>query len=232
MTCIFFCRDGTLPERAGFNLVLAFGLLCKYLLGFSMSDGGPEPRGAGRVPATSFVPGTEPGGAVALHPLIGPPPRPGLIGAVGRFELLRQIGEGGMGVVFLARDTMALKRSEGETQLNGQVKEPGQLARGEAVLVALKLLRAELAANGRAVEYFLKEAEHAQRLRHPNILPVLESSGQAEGAWMLMRLAEGGSLAQLLEGGGLWRPMLCCGWRRRLRARWSMRMGGGLYTGT
>ncbi|NLH71582.1 MAG: protein kinase [Verrucomicrobia bacterium] len=165
-----------------------------------MSNGGPEPRGGG-IPATSFVPEAKPDGTVMSHPLIGPPPRPGLIGAVGRFELLRQIGEGGMGVVFLARDTMPPKRSEGATQLNGQAKEPVQSGRGEGALVALKLLPAELAANGRAVEYFLKEAEHAQRLRHPNILPVLESSGQAEGAWMVMRLAEGGSLAQLLEQG-------------------------------
>ena len=166
-----------------------------------MSNGRPEPRAGGGIPGTSFVPGTQPGGTPRSHPLIGPPPRAGLIGSVGRFELLRQIGEGGMGLVFLARDTMPPKRSGKATGLNGDAKGGAEPVRCEGALVALKVLRAELAGEVRAVEYFLKEAAHAQRLRHPNILPVLESCGQAEGAWMVMKWAEGGSLAELVERG-------------------------------
>ncbi|MGC8989419.1 MAG: protein kinase domain-containing protein [Verrucomicrobiia bacterium] len=164
-----------------------------------MSDGGPRLAYGDGLPGTSFVPGAENACGLPAHPLIGPPPRPGLIGAVGRFELLRKIGEGGMGLVFLARDTMPPKP---ERMGSGDVDQAGQgaeLRRGEGSFVALKLLRPELAGNGRAIEYFLKEAEHAQRLQHRNIFPVLESCGQPDGVWMAMPVAEGGSLAEKLK---------------------------------
>jgi len=64
------------------------------------------------------------------------------------FEVIRPLGQGGMGVVYLARER-ALDR-----------------------LVAVKVLRADLAANARGVERFLQEARVAARLRHPGIVSI------------------------------------------------------------
>jgi serine/threonine protein kinase len=64
------------------------------------------------------------------------------------FEVIRPLGQGGMGAVYLARER-SLDR-----------------------LVAVKVLRADLAANARGVERFLQEARVAARLRHPAIVSI------------------------------------------------------------
>jgi serine/threonine protein kinase len=64
------------------------------------------------------------------------------------FELIRPLGQGGMGAVYLARER-ALDR-----------------------LVAVKILRADLATSARGVERFLQEARVAARLRHPGIVSI------------------------------------------------------------
>ena len=66
----------------------------------------------------------------------------------GRYSIERELGRGGMGIVFLARE-VALDR-----------------------MVALKLLPPELAARPGLKERFLKEARTAARLSHPNIVPI------------------------------------------------------------
>jgi hypothetical protein len=66
----------------------------------------------------------------------------------GRYAIERELGRGGMGVVFLARD-LALDR-----------------------LVAIKLLPPELAASAERRARFLREARTAARLSHPNIVPI------------------------------------------------------------
>ena len=66
----------------------------------------------------------------------------------GRYAVERELGRGGMGVVFLARD-LALDR-----------------------LVAIKLLPPALAASADRRARFLREARTAARLSHPNIVPI------------------------------------------------------------
>ncbi|MGD8728011.1 MAG: protein kinase, partial [Gemmatimonadales bacterium] len=66
----------------------------------------------------------------------------------GRYSLDRELGRGGMGIVFLARD-VALDR-----------------------LVAIKLLPPDLAHRGELRERFLREARTAAKLSHPNIVPI------------------------------------------------------------
>jgi len=66
----------------------------------------------------------------------------------GRYAIERELGRGGMGVVFLARD-LALDR-----------------------LVAIKLLPPALAASAERRNRFLREARTAARLSHPNIVPI------------------------------------------------------------
>lgn len=66
----------------------------------------------------------------------------------GRYSLERELGRGGMGIVFLARD-VALDR-----------------------MVALKLLPPDLASTPALRDRFLREARTAARLSHPNIVPI------------------------------------------------------------
>ncbi len=108
---------------------------------------------------------------------LAPPPRPGLLAILDRFEILRLIGAGGMGVVFLAHDPRR------DTQ------------------VALKLLQPDLATNPVAVRRFLQEARLMQRLEHPHILKVWEVLERPEGPCLVMPFVERGSLAGLLQAG-------------------------------
>src|SRR5262245_49959537 len=75
--------------------------------------------------------------------------------SVGRFRIVRLLGKGGMGSVYLAHDT--------------------QIDRN----VALKIPRYG-PEDGEMLERFLREARAAGRLHHPNVCPVLEV-GEADG---------------------------------------------------
>ena len=105
---------------------------------------------------------------------LDPPQQPGVFGALGGYPILRQVGSGGMGIVFESCD-------------------PETGAR-----VALKLLRPELAGHGQAVHRFLVEARHMRDLAHPHILPVTEVHERPQGPFYVMPFMEGGSLAARL----------------------------------
>src|SRR3954471_12874654 len=94
-----------------------------------------------------------------------------------RYRIERELGEGGMAVVYLARDPK-----------HGR-------------LVALKVLRSELSSTLGA-ERFLQEIAIAARLVHPNILP-LHDSGDAGGRlFYVMPYVEGATLRQRLDREG------------------------------
>lgn len=109
--------------------------------------------------------------------LLGPPPRPGTLGAVDGYEVLEMLGAGGMGIVFLAQNT----------------------ATGQEV--AIKFARPEFSANEGARERFILEARHQQKLKHPAIVPVLDARETGQGAFFVMPLFPSGSLAQVLRSG-------------------------------
>ncbi len=93
---------------------------------------------------------------------------------LGDFHIRREIGRGGMGVVYLA-----------EQQSLGR-------------LVALKVLAPELMASARTVERFRREAQAAARLHHTNIVPVF-GSGEDQGLhFYVMQFIEGQSLDRVL----------------------------------
>lgn len=99
--------------------------------------------------------------------------------ALGDFQLLREIGRGGMGIVYEARQ-VSLNR-----------------------IVALKLLRTGRHRSPNERQRFTVEAQAAARLQHPGIVPILEV-GEAEGeAFFTMPLIAGPSLAERLEQGPL-----------------------------
>ena len=96
----------------------------------------------------------------------------------GRYSLERELGRGGMGVVYLARD-VSLDR-----------------------LVAIKLLPPELAGRTNLRERFLREARLAARLSHPNIVPI-HSVEEHEGlVWFVMAFVPGESLGARLRARG------------------------------
>ncbi len=123
-------------------------------------------------PASSFV---GPIAELVGQRMLSPPSRPGVLAMVDRFEVLRVLGGGGMGVVLQARDP--------NTGLD----------------VAVKMVRPDLAENPRAVRLFVKEAGHMRRLRHTNVVPVLEVSNRVEGPYLVMPFFERGSLARRIE---------------------------------
>jgi TolB-like protein/Tfp pilus assembly protein PilF len=102
--------------------------------------------------------------------------QPGAV--VGRFEMVAEIGRGGFGVVWEARDR--------------------ELGRS----VAFKAVRAGGAA-GLREERLLREAEAAARLSHPNIVTLFDVGRCPEGPYLVLELLRGRTLAVRLEGGAI-----------------------------
>ena len=96
----------------------------------------------------------------------------------GRYAVEREIGRGGMGVVFLARD-VALERQ-----------------------VAIKLLPPAFAAQPVLRERFLREARTAAGLSHPNIVPIHGVEEQGDLVWFVMGYVEGETLARRVQRAG------------------------------
>jgi serine/threonine-protein kinase len=114
----------------------------------------------------------------------GPPPgatdpAPDLTGrTLGEFHVLRRLGAGGMGQVFLARQ-LSLKRQ-----------------------VALKLLRTDLATSPVALKRFQAEAEAVATLNHPNIVQIY-GVGETDGLrYMVLEYVEGRNLRDYLARKG------------------------------
>jgi WD40 repeat protein len=99
---------------------------------------------------------------------------------IGRYDIVGEIGRGGMGVVFRALDP-GLRRE-----------------------VALKLLPPGLLASRDAMRRFFTEAQAAARLSHPHIVPIYEIGDGAEGQpFLAMQFIAGGTLADRLKNGPL-----------------------------
>jgi serine/threonine protein kinase len=97
---------------------------------------------------------------------------------LGEFEVLRKIGSGGMGQVYLARQ-LSLKRQ-----------------------VALKLLRKDLANNPTAMQRFEAEAQAIATLNHPNIVQVY-GAGESDGLrYMALEYVDGRNLREHLARKG------------------------------
>jgi len=94
----------------------------------------------------------------------------------GQYEVLRLLGRGGMGAVYLTRDT-ALER-----------------------LVAVKVLSLDKGEDTASRERFRREARTAARLTHPNIVP-LHGFGEADGMlYLVMGYVQGQPLSARMRG--------------------------------
>ncbi|MBS1791364.1 MAG: protein kinase [Acidobacteria bacterium] len=98
---------------------------------------------------------------------------------IGHYQLIREIGRGGMGIVYLANDT----------RLGRQV--------------ALKLLLEKLTQDAARVRRFQREARAVSALNHPNIITVYEV-GQAEHEhYIAAEFVDGKTLREICKSGGL-----------------------------
>ena len=98
---------------------------------------------------------------------------------IGPFQLLREIGRGGMGVVYLARDAR-LDRD-----------------------VAIKALPEELAGDAGRLERFEREARTLASLNHPNIGAIYGVEEQGGHKYLVLEYVEGETLADRLDRGPL-----------------------------
>ena len=96
----------------------------------------------------------------------------------GRYSLERELGRGGMGVVYLARD-VRLDRA-----------------------VAIKLLPPELAAQSTLRERFLREARMAARLSHPYIVPIHAVDEAGDFVFYVMAYVNGETLSDRVRSRG------------------------------
>ncbi len=96
-----------------------------------------------------------------------------------RYRLLKRIGTGGMGVVYLARHVMIDRLS------------------------AIKILRQDLGMSPTHRERFLREARAVNRINHPNIVEINDFGEDAGLTYLVMEYVEGKSLHETLGAGRL-----------------------------
>jgi Leucine-rich repeat (LRR) protein len=116
-----------------------------------------------------------PASTAEFTPLLAPPQGPDEIGRLAHYRVLKVLGEGGMGVVFLAED-VRLSRT-----------------------VALKTMKPELAAEPRHRQRFLREARAAAKVEHDHIVPIYDVGEERGVPWLAMPFLKGQSLDGLLK---------------------------------
>ncbi len=114
---------------------------------------------------------------------------------LGEFQIVRELGRGGMGVVYEADQTSLRRR------------------------VALKVLRFGAVADLEAMRRFRREAETVARLHHTNIVPIFAVGCERDVHYYAMQFIEGQSLADVLaesrRTGKLLSPQDVAGWGRQ-----------------
>jgi eukaryotic-like serine/threonine-protein kinase len=115
----------------------------------------PDPRSNGPQPPPASVPSSE--------------------RRLGDYRILREIGRGGMGVVYEAEQVSLGRR------------------------VALKVLPREVAGDRQSLERFRREAKSAARLHHTNIVPVFEVGRDGELAYYAMQFIQGQGLDKVID---------------------------------
>jgi len=99
-----------------------------------------------------------------------------------RYEILEEIGRGGMGIVFKARDR--------------------RLGR----IIALKRLPDNLRNHPKAIRLFLREARAAAALNHPNIVTLFDAGREGDTFYITMELLEGSPVQTILHNRGKLTP--------------------------
>lgn len=100
----------------------------------------------------------------------------------GRYELIERIGEGGMAVVYKAKDRL-LNR-----------------------FVAIKILKPEFTKDVKVIESFRRESQAAASLSHPNIVNVYDVGKEGNIHYIVMELIEGSVLSDIIHEEGALEP--------------------------
>ncbi len=93
----------------------------------------------------------------------------------GRYELIEKIGDGGMAIVYKAKDRL-LKR-----------------------LIAVKILKPEFVQDAKFVENFRRESHAAASLSHPNIVSIYDVGQEGNVNYIVMELVNGRTLNELIR---------------------------------
>ncbi len=136
----------------------------------SVLDEGTVSLGGGKPPAPAA-------GAEETFAGLAPPQAAGEIGRLGGYRVLKQLGAGGMGMVYEAEDP--------------RLQRP----------VALKVMKPEVAKNATARERFLREARAAARLRSDHVVTIHQVGEDGPVVFLAMEFLEGMSLDDWLKRG-------------------------------
>jgi eukaryotic-like serine/threonine-protein kinase len=97
---------------------------------------------------------------------------------IGRFNVVKELGKGSQGVVYLARDPNLDRH------------------------VAIKTIRLHPSRNDEQQKTILREAKTVSKMQHPNIITVYEAGESVEGPFVVFEYVDGVSLRDLLRGNG------------------------------
>ena len=107
-----------------------------------------------------------------------------------RYHILKKLGEGGMGAVYLGEHVKMGRKS------------------------AIKVMSTQMANDAEAIARFNREAANASRINHPNVCAIYDFGETADGViYLAMEFIEGGSLGDLLDhegASGSPRTARCC----------------------
>ena len=139
----------------------------------NLEETGAYPPAASLLPAV-IVPGGPPAGHKRID-FLSPPRARGELGWLAHYRVLRLLGEGGMGIVFLAEDSL--------------LSRP----------VALKVIRPEIADTAGIAQRFMREARATAAIQHDHIVTIYQV-GQENGIpFLAMEYLKGMSLAEWLD---------------------------------
>ena len=165
--------------------------------------GGSEDPG----PTVSYCPseGPPPAGTPSLgtrrFEFLGPPRAEDELGWLAHYRVRRLIGEGGIGLVFLAEDT--------------------HLARP----VALKVIRPEQADAPEVRGRFIREAQATAAIKHDHIVTIYQVGRDHDVLFLAMEYLQGLSLQDWLERGASRRRTSCSGSAARSPPAWPLPIG-------
>jgi len=92
-----------------------------------------------------------------------------------RYKIIKEIGRGGMAIVYSARDTLLERR------------------------VAIKMLRPEYKSDDEFIDKFRQEARAVARLSHPNVVSIYDIVVDEERIYLVMEIVEGKTLKDIIK---------------------------------